>query len=81
VGEIPLYFYVPMKRFFDGTDQDNSKTQGGEGQIRKIQKKRKREKNGGKKKKRFLQMWRFSYSSVLHRTGTPSWYHPPATFP
>jgi hypothetical protein len=25
VGEIPLYFYVPMKRFFDGTDQDNSK--------------------------------------------------------
>jgi hypothetical protein len=39
VGEIPLYFYVPMKRFFDETDQDDSKTQGGKGQIRKIQKK------------------------------------------
>jgi hypothetical protein len=28
-----------MERFFDGTDQENSKTQGGKGQIRKIKKK------------------------------------------
>jgi len=71
-GEIPLYFYVPMKRFFDETDQGTSKTQGGKEQIRKIQKKNKKGGNiGGKKKKRFLQMWRFPCSSVLHRTGTP----------
>ncbi len=38
VGEIPLYFSVPMERFFDETDQENWKTQGGKGQIRKIQK-------------------------------------------
>jgi hypothetical protein len=52
VGEIVLYFFVPMfpmERFFDGTDQENSKTQGGKGQIRKIFKKGK---NGGKKKKK-----------------------------
>jgi hypothetical protein len=30
-----------MKSFFDGTDQENSKTQGVEGQIRKIQKNKK----------------------------------------
>ncbi len=36
--EIPLYFYFPMERIFDGTDQENSKTQGREAQIRKIQK-------------------------------------------
>jgi hypothetical protein len=43
VGEILLYFYVPMypmERFYDGTDQENSKKQEG--------------KNGGKKKKRFF---------------------------
>jgi len=28
--------HVPMKRFFDGTDQENSRTQGGKGQMRKI---------------------------------------------
>jgi len=42
VGEIPLYFYVPMERFFDGTHQENSKTQGGKGQIRKIKEKKER---------------------------------------
>jgi hypothetical protein len=44
VGEIPLYFYVPAfpwKDFFDRMDQENSKTQGGKGQIRKIQKNKK----------------------------------------
>jgi hypothetical protein len=30
-----------MKRFFDGTDQENSKTQGGKREIRKIKKKNK----------------------------------------
>ncbi len=31
-----LHSHVPMKRFFDGTDQENSKRQGGKGRIRKI---------------------------------------------
>ncbi len=30
-----------MERFFDGMDQENSKTQGGKGQIRKFQKNKK----------------------------------------
>jgi len=30
-----------MERFFDGTNQENSKTQGGKGQITKIQKNKK----------------------------------------
>jgi hypothetical protein len=30
----------------------------------------KKNKNGGKKKKRFLQTWRFPYSCFLHRSGT-----------
>jgi hypothetical protein len=30
-----------MERFFDGTDQENSKTRGGKGEIRKIQKNKK----------------------------------------
>jgi hypothetical protein len=30
-----------MERFFDGMNQENSTTQGGKGQIRKIQKKQK----------------------------------------
>ncbi len=40
MGQIPLYFYVPMERLFDGMDQENSKTRG-KGQIRKIQKNKK----------------------------------------
>ncbi len=48
-----------------GTDQENSKKQEG--------------KNGGKKKKRFLCMWRFS--CVFHRSGTPWEYRPHATLP
>jgi hypothetical protein len=39
-----------MERFFDGMDQENSKTRG-KGQIRKIEK-NKQGKSGGKKKKR-----------------------------
>jgi hypothetical protein len=44
VREILLYFYVPMfpwKDFLMGQNQENSKTQGGKGQIRKIQKNKK----------------------------------------
>jgi len=69
-----------MERFFDGTDQENSKTQRGKGQIRKIKKKQEG-KNGWKKKKRFSCMWRFPYWCVLHRSGTPSGYCPRTTLP
>jgi hypothetical protein len=54
-GGDPLIFlcsHVPMERFLMGWIRENSKTQGGKGQIRKIQKKQE-EKNGGKKKKNF----------------------------
>jgi hypothetical protein len=40
-----------MERFFDGTDQENSKTQGGKGQISKNFKTRRKE--WRKEKKRF----------------------------
>jgi hypothetical protein len=50
MGEILVYFYVPMERFFltSETDQQNSKTKGRrKGQIRKITKRKKQEgKNG-----------------------------------
>jgi len=63
VGETPLYFYgsyVPIERIFDGTDQENSKTQG-------------KRKNGGKKKKRcFYICGGFPHSCVLHLSGTHS---------
>jgi hypothetical protein len=36
-----LCSHVPMERFFDGMNHENSKTQGGKGQIRKIQKNKK----------------------------------------
>jgi len=44
-GGDPLIFlcsHVPMERFFDGMDQENSKTQGRKGQIRKIKKNKKK---------------------------------------
>jgi hypothetical protein len=37
-----------MESFFDGTDQENSKTRGGKGQIRIKNSKKKEGKNGGK---------------------------------
>jgi hypothetical protein len=52
VGEILLYFYVPIERFFDVTDQENSKTQG-------------KGKNGGKKKKRFFYIHGGSHTRVF----------------
>jgi hypothetical protein len=68
-----------MERFFDGTDQENSKTQGGKGQFKKNQNKQEG-KNGRKKKKRFLHTWRFPYSCFLHHFGTSS-YNPPSGEP
>jgi hypothetical protein len=41
-----------MESFFDGMDKENSKT-GGKGHIKKIEKKRKEGKSGGKKKRDF----------------------------
>jgi len=46
VGEILLYFYVPMERFFDGMDEENSKTQGGKRQMKKIHKNKKERMEG-----------------------------------
>jgi hypothetical protein len=43
-GRDPTIFlcsHVLMERFFDGMDDENSKTQGAKGQIRKIQKNKK----------------------------------------
>ncbi len=65
MGEIPLYFYVPMfprKDFLMGwirKIQKHKEERDGTG----IKKKKKQEgKNGGKKKKRFfLRRWRFPY--------------------
>jgi hypothetical protein len=51
VGEILLYFYVPMERFFDGMDEENSKTQGGKRQMKKIHKNKKERMEGKKKLK------------------------------
>jgi hypothetical protein len=56
-----------MERFFGGINHEISNKQEG--------------KNRGKKKKRFLHMWRFPYSCVLHQSGTPWGYHPHATLP
>jgi len=44
--------------------------------VRGICDARKQGKNGGKKKKRFLHIWRFPYSCVLDLSGTPSGYQP-----
>ncbi len=78
VEEIPLYFYVPVfpwKDFSDGMDQENSKTQGGKGQIRKIRKNMKERME--EKKEEIFTTWRFLYLCVLHRSGMPSGYLPP----
>jgi len=72
VGEILLCSHVPMfpwKDFMTGQDQENLKTQGGKGQIRKIQKKQEG-KNGGKKKKRFF--WLLFWIKIFFLTQTNS---------
>ncbi len=42
-GDLAIFLcsHVPMERFFDGTDQENLKTPGGKGQIRRIDKNKK----------------------------------------
>jgi hypothetical protein len=74
-----------MKRFFDGTDHVNSKTQGGKGH-RSGQFKKTRTKEWKKEKEEILFLFfshtsRFPYSCVLHQSGTPSGYCPIATLP
>ncbi len=64
----------------DGMDQENSKTQAGNGEIRKIQK-NKKERMDERKRKRIACTWRFPYWCVLHRLGTPSGYCPRVTVP
>jgi hypothetical protein len=63
-----------MKSFFDGTDQENSKTRV-KGQIRKIQKKTRKKEWRKEKKEIFLHTWRFTYLCLLHRSGTPLGYY------
>jgi hypothetical protein len=75
-----LHSRVPMERFFDGMDQENSKPQGGKGQqiMMKIQKKKKNKKETMEergKKRDFLWTWRFPYPCVL----SISWECPGAT--
>jgi len=72
-GRSVLYFYVPMFSWnnFDGTDQENSKTQGGRRQIRKIQENKKEMMEERKRRERSLLMWRFPYSCVCHWLGMP----------
>jgi hypothetical protein len=48
-----LCSHIQMEIFFDGTDQENSETQGGKGQIRKIQKKKKKERMEERKRRDF----------------------------
>jgi hypothetical protein len=59
-GGDPVIFlcsHVPRRRFFDGTDQENSKTRG-KGQSRKIQKHKKERDRSGKFKKTRRKEWR-----------------------
>jgi hypothetical protein len=72
MSEILLCSHVPMERFFDGTDQENSKNTRRKGANQENTKKQEG-KNGGKQKKRFFCMRRFlySYSCVFHQSGPP----------
>jgi hypothetical protein len=70
-----------MKRFFDGTDQENSRTQGGKGQMRKILKKTRRKEWRNEREEILSCTSRFPHSCVLHRSGMPSGYCPHKTLP
>jgi hypothetical protein len=93
---LPLYFYIPMfpwKDFLMGwirkiqkhkeerTDQKNSKTQGGKGQIRKFQKNQEGKNWRKEKEEIFTYMEVPIVMCVLNRLRTPSGYHPCATVP
>jgi hypothetical protein len=49
--------HVPMKRFFDEMDQENSKTQVGKGQITKTQKNKKERMEERKRRSFFLKFF------------------------
>jgi hypothetical protein len=65
-----LCSHVPMERFFDGADQENSKNTRRKVSDQENSKKQEGN-NGGKKEKRSLRTWRFPYSCVLHWVGMP----------
>ncbi len=50
--------YIPMERIFDGTNEENSKKQGKNGHIRKIQKNKEEMDISGKFKKTRRKEWR-----------------------
>jgi hypothetical protein len=64
-----------MERFFDGMDQENSKTQGGKGQIRNFFLKKTRRKEWRKEKKKKFHSW-----SVLLRDGRTRAVTSPTTY-
>jgi hypothetical protein len=67
-----------MERFLNGTDQENSKPQGGKGQIRKVQK-NKKERVEEKKQEIDYVHGGSHILCVLHQSGTPLGSHPHAT--
>jgi hypothetical protein len=80
-GGDPAIFHcshVLMKRFFDGTDQVNSKTQGGKGQIRKIQKNKKERMEERKIRDFFNFFLTYVEVPILVRVFSISWERPRA---
>jgi hypothetical protein len=69
-----------MERFFDGTDQENSKTQGRKGQIWNIQKK-KRWKEWRKQKENIFIFVEVLILMCSAWVGNTKGYHPCATLP
>jgi hypothetical protein len=69
VGDPAIFLcsHVPMERFFDGTDQENSKTQGGKGHSSRKIFKNKKERMKERKRKRF-----FTYMEVPILIFSPS---------
>jgi hypothetical protein len=78
---IICHSHVPMERLFDGMDQENSKTQGGKGQMRKIEKENKKERVEERKRRDFDGHGGSHTLCVLHRSGMPPAYCPCATVP
>jgi len=80
-GEIPsifpLHSHVPVKRAFDGMEQENSRRKEETDQENS---KKQEAKNGGKKKKRFLIIF-LTYVEVSIQEGSPSGYRPHVKLP
>jgi hypothetical protein len=67
-----LCSHVPMKRVFDGTDQENFKNTRRKETDQGKFKKRKKERMKERKRRDFdAHTWRFPYSCVLHWSRTP----------